>query len=165
VSPVSAYPFERWLLRLLNSQRARDGRLCRCLCREPAIPDRVRPYSLRFRAPIGGANGLLVIHVRGLLPENLRRYILPVPTAARTVSGNRLHRQDFYGRQDDFSAPFTLNYVAHDGIGLAPCRSAEEFVSRGRALWSVRPRSLESQPSLVMSPRRETAPPLLLVGF
>ena len=48
-----------------------------------------------IRASICGANRLLVKHVSGLLPENLIRYISPVPVAARTVDGYQLGRAFF----------------------------------------------------------------------
>jgi hypothetical protein len=127
---VTAYPFERCFLRLLNSQRARDGSLCRRLCREPVIPGCVRRYSLRFRASICAANRLPVKHVSGLLPENLRRYVSPVPVAARTVGGYRLGRQDFHWGRDDFSASFALHHVAHKYLYLSSC-------GFGRRTWSL----------------------------
>jgi hypothetical protein len=145
--PGDAYPFERCFLRLLNSQRARDG----SLCREPVIPGCARRYSLRFRASICGANRLLVKHVSGLLPENLSRYVSPVPVAVRTVGGYRLGRQDFHLGRDDFSAPFALHHVAHKYLCLSSC-------GFGRQIWSLlgpdpmgtpeslRPRSPKSQP-------------------
>jgi hypothetical protein len=56
---------------------------------------------------------------------------LPVPVAARTVGGYRLGRQDFHWGRDDFSAPFALNYVAHEDICLSSYRFETDLVSLG----------------------------------
>jgi hypothetical protein len=125
---VTAYPFERCFVRLLNSQRARDGSLYCRLCREPAIP-----------GSNCGANRLLVKHVSGLLPENLSRYVSPVPVAARTVDGYRLGRQDLHWGRDNFSAPFALHHVAHKYLYLGSCGFGRRIWSlSGRTPWALR---------------------------